>query len=339
MISEASRSGPRGYDYVAAAELDRARVRVACSPLPTVFTLTRDALQKGRRGTPRTWRAAAISRLRRRDAAVLAPLTDPRCTGWPGLLEATDAPRETLDEALERVVSTPGAALLEAMEHDPDVSPADPLWDALHRDPDRWLRGYVDAVYRSWQGLEPLWRRSTGLLEREADRISAAAADGVPGSALVMDVSPPGRATLVNAQFRIPTTLQPRRLTVPADGVILAPMIAPEGSGMLSSPDDSLVRIAYAIPGAWRAFEDRTPPPASLEALVGMHRSRLLRRLDRPFAAGELAAALDLRPNAMTFHLRALEAAGLIVRERRGRHVMVHRTERGSVLLALYESA
>jgi hypothetical protein len=35
--------------------------------------------------------------------------------------------------------------------------------------------------------------------------------------------------------------------------------------------------------------------------------------------------------------LRALEGAGLIVRERNGRNVIVHRTARGTGLLALYD--
>jgi DNA-binding transcriptional ArsR family regulator len=324
------------FDYVPAAELDRAPVRVARSPLPTVFWTTRDALCNGRRGTPRDWCAAALSGLRRRDAVTLAPLTDPRCSGWPGLLAANDDPSETLDEALDRVGSTPGSALLEALESDPDVAADDPLWKPVQQDPDRWLRAYVDAVHRGWQGVEPLWRRSTGLLDQEVSRINAAIDRGVPVTALVTDIGP--RVSLVDAALRLPTTQEPRRLTVPDAGVIFSPMIAGPGCGILSTPGDRLVRMVYAVPGAWRAFDGQAAPAASLDALVGVHRSRLLRRLDHPLTAGELSAALDLRPSGMTFHLRALEAAGLIVRERRGRNVVVHRTERGSVLLALYES-
>jgi DNA-binding transcriptional ArsR family regulator len=326
---------PSLCDYVPAAELDRAPVQMACSPLPTVFWATRDALRNGRRGTPREWRAAAISKLRRRDAVTLAPLA--RSPGWPGLLAANDSPNETLDEALERVGETPGTTLLDALEEDPDVVGDDPLWRSVRHDPDRWLRAYVDAMHRSWQGLQPLWRRSAALLEQETSRIAAACDCGVPVSELVIELGP--RAYLVDSELRLPTPATPRRLTVPDEGVILAPMIASPGAGILSTPGDRLVRLAYAMPGAWRAFDAQTAPPAaSLDALVGTHRSRVLHQLDRAVTAGELGTALDLRPSALTFHLRALEAAGLIIRERRGRNVIVSRTERGTVLLALYQS-
>lgn len=336
-MSEGSRLTATAYDFLPAAELDRTSVRVARSPLPTVFTLTRDALQNGRRGTPPAWRVAARSRLRQRDAAALAPVTDPGCTGWPGLLEANEAPRETLDDALERVVATPGAELLQALHTDPDVTAADQSWDPLRRDPDRWLRDYVDAIYRGWRGIEPLWRRASTLLEREADRIEAATDRGVPATQLITEIS--SRASLAEGQLRIAMAVEPRRLSVSERGLILSPMIAGGDSGILSSPGDALTRIVYSVPGAWRAFDDQAPPPASLEALLGVQRSRLMRRLDRSHAAGELATALGLPPSGLTFHLRALEAAGLILRERRGRHVIVRRTERGNVLLALYESA
>ena len=76
--------------------------------------------------------------------------------------------------------------------------------------------------------------------------------------------------------------------------------------------------------------------PASLEALLGIPRSALLRRLDQPQAAGEIARALGYTASAISFHLRGLEASGLVSRHRRGRSVIVHRTARGAQLLALY---
>lgn len=324
-----------GSDYVAVDELDRARVRVARSPLPTVFALTRDALRNGQRGTPRTWRLAALSRLRRRDAEALAPLTDPRCTGWPGLLEDNDAPYETLDEALQRVSATPGTALLEALERDPDVRATDPLWEPLRRDPDRWLSGYVDAIHRGGLGMRELWRQSEGLIQREADRIDAAVDRGATATELLADVGG-SRVAVVDGQARLARAPAPRRLGVAPDGLVFAPMIG-GGSGILSTPGGRLVRAAYSLPESWRAFDDQAPPPASLEALIGAQRARLLRRLDVPQTAGRLAEALHLAPSGVTFHVRAMEAAGLVTRERDGRHVLVRRTERGHALLALYE--
>jgi DNA-binding transcriptional ArsR family regulator len=77
--------------------------------------------------------------------------------------------------------------------------------------------------------------------------------------------------------------------------------------------------------------------PARLEALVGLQRARLLRTLDRPRTVGELARTLIAVPSAATHQVSTLEAAGLVVRERDGQRVLVHRTARGSRLIELYE--
>ena len=76
---------------------------------------------------------------------------------------------------------------------------------------------------------------------------------------------------------------------------------------------------------------------APLEALLGRQRARLLRELESPRGIGALAEVLLAVPSAATHHVGALEAAGLVIREREGRRVTVHRTARGSRLVGLYE--
>jgi DNA-binding MarR family transcriptional regulator len=81
-----------------------------------------------------------------------------------------------------------------------------------------------------------------------------------------------------------------------------------------------------------------SPRSPSLEALLGATRTSLLRALDRPMTAGRLAHTLYLSPSGVTHHLCAAERAGLVARERRGREVLVQRTDRGSRLVALYDT-
>jgi DNA-binding MarR family transcriptional regulator len=81
------------------------------------------------------------------------------------------------------------------------------------------------------------------------------------------------------------------------------------------------------------ADEDSEP---SLEALLGIPRTLLLRRLDDPATPGDLAEALHAVPSAASYHIAALERAGLARRERSGRRVLVWRTKRGTALLGLY---
>lgn len=63
----------------------------------------------------------------------------------------------------------------------------------------------------------------------------------------------------------------------------------------------------------------------SLSALAHEHRLsvfRLLVKAGTPgLAAGEIAAALELPPSSLSFHLAALESAGLVVATRTGRFI------------------
>jgi len=68
---------------------------------------------------------------------------------------------------------------------------------------------------------------------------------------------------------------------------------------------------------------------------LGPHRTQILRALDRPANMRGLTAALNYTASALTYQCNRLVQAGLIQRERRGREVMVSRTERGAALLDL----
>jgi DNA-binding transcriptional ArsR family regulator len=80
----------------------------------------------------------------------------------------------------------------------------------------------------------------------------------------------------------------------------------------------------------------RDRAPTSLQALLGPQRAAALLLLDAPTTAGRLAKALHTVPAGATHHLRGLEAAGLVTRERRGQYVIVARTARGTALLDLF---
>ena len=64
----------------------------------------------------------------------------------------------------------------------------------------------------------------------------------------------------------------------------------------------------------------------ALGALAHDHRLKLFRLLVREGApglsAGEIARSLDVAPSALSFHLSALERAGLLVSRRAGRNVI-----------------
>jgi hypothetical protein len=329
--------GEGEWEYVAAGDLNRAPLHVTLTPMPTVLTVVRDALQDGRRGTPACWREAVRSRLRARDAAVLAPFADRAVTTYPSLLEPVDtrATRERFADALERLSAEGGGALVSALEVSRDMSPARG-WELVKGAPDRWLSGYVDALHRCWPAVEPLWDRSLGLLEREEDRLHSLMERDVAPLQAVASIS--SRLSIVDDCLRIaPTDDGSRRLRVHAGGATVVPMVASGRAGTLSAPGEHLDWLGYPLPESWRAFDGTAPPRASLEALLGTQRAALLRGLDLPQTAGRLAPLLACAPSVITHHLRALEAAGLVQRHRDGRRVLVHRTARGTALLGLYE--
>jgi DNA-binding transcriptional ArsR family regulator len=323
------------FDYVSQADLDRAPLRFAISPVPTMFVLTRDAMQQGRLGTPAHWRKAVMGRLGARHVEALAPLADRRTTGWPSVLDDVGAPKETIDEALQRLAATSGQTLIDALEADRDVTPSS-AWDALRRDPEGWLRACVDAMHRAGDALAPLWRGSIGRLEHEAEKFDAAIDRGVPKSQIANELIL--RAALFDGALLVTPSAEPRRMKIDRDGVTVSPIVAASHAGTISSPGESLLRFAYPVRDPRRAVDDE-PPSGSLEALIGSARAGLLQRLDRGLTAGALAEASRLSPPSTSYHLRALESAGLVVRRRSGRNIIVHRTFRGTRLLSLYSDS
>lgn len=85
------------------------------------------------------------------------------------------------------------------------------------------------------------------------------------------------------------------------------------------------------------AIDGEVRASGSLEALLGKQRALILDQLDAPVNCGEIARTLKTVPAGATHHLRSLEAAGLVIRRRDGRQVLVERTVRGAALLALYD--
>jgi DNA-binding transcriptional ArsR family regulator len=65
-------------------------------------------------------------------------------------------------------------------------------------------------------------------------------------------------------------------------------------------------------------------------------RGHLLRAAaERPISMGKLGAAVGCSPRMTSYHCGQLEAAGLIMRERRGQSVWVSGTARGHELVDL----
>jgi DNA-binding transcriptional ArsR family regulator len=324
-------------EHVPLEEFDATRVQIAISPLATVFVFALGAIETREETAgagPPEWKRTVRSHLRERDHAALAPLGDPRAGSWPDVLAGVRKPGvTTFDEGLEMILGYDLDQFAARVEQTCWQEQRLDSWLPVRRDPDSWRHAYVEALRRAWRGIEPLWERSQGLLQREVERVGAAVAVGAAAQC-VNELHP--RGTIEHGAWR-PNMRFPRargwRL---AKEFVVAPLLVEHASFLSDDDADSLIRLHYPLQEAWRAFDGERPPPASLEGLLGAQRARILMHLERPATPGELADVMIATPGAATYQLRALESAGLITRRRDGRNVTVARTALGTSLLALY---
>jgi DNA-binding transcriptional ArsR family regulator len=286
-------------EYLPLRELEGAEVSVAAAPLESALVTTIATLRARR----------PIGALRRRDVDALRPLIDYRTRAWPSCLTRRDEQRDFAADVATGVRQGRLHAGVWA-----------PVLDA----PERWLHSYGAAMERAWTELEPRWRRAAHLLDREAERIEAAADRG---GALALAGSAAG--SVRGGEWRLFERPEPAGLRLNRGRLVLRPLLAPAG---LVEAGDELLSVGYPL-----TPRHDDAPPATLEALIAPSRAAILRALDRPVSAGGLAERHGFSPSGITHHLGALEQAGLIARERAGRRVVVRRTSRGTRLLALYE--
>lgn len=284
------------------------------SPLATAAALAGAALSDAhRRELPAGLRRALQVRLRRRDRDALRPLADVHSADGSGRWPTELVPLTrglTFDEQLDAVGLLVAAA-------------------------DAWRDDYVDAMWRTWGVVEPIWRRAASLLDREIERVSVALAHGA-GPELIVRLLRPSR--IQDGALLLPGHDARQRPARAGATILLQPLVAPaSAAGWVCDACDTCQAIRYPAPAAWRVLADDGPPLAELSALIGPQRARLLRSLERPARAGQLADVLRGPPSMVTHHLSAMERAGLVTRMRDGRHVWVHRSARGSELVALYE--
>jgi DNA-binding transcriptional ArsR family regulator len=314
-------------------QLERRPLRVTLSPAPSLFALAADAAG-AQRGAPREWLARVLAHLDRRDLATLTPLAVRPGGFTPASVMPRNGSTETeLFEELDRIAELPAEALLDDIAFARGPSP-NGAWATVARHPRRWLPRYAAVLRKAWRGVRGPWFDAAELFEREVRRVGVAGARGA-GAELLAAIHP--RARVRDGYWCLPDP-ELAVLRVPERGLTLIPILGgSDSAGAGLHADGTLDWITYPLADAWeqRGLE----PHAGLEALLGQQRARVLRELESPRSVGVLAKALIAVPSAATHHVGALEAAGLVIRERDGRRVIVHRTARGRRLVALYDEA
>jgi Helix-turn-helix domain len=327
---------PDGRDHETGtdlATLTDQQVRMSLAPLATVTSLLMEALGN-ERGSPRAWHEPVRSALDPADQALFGPLLGTKAAFIPDcLVPRPESFAPTFSEELERVASTSADELLEDLVADGLL---DTAGSPIARAPRKWLGAYTTCLERAWTGIRPLWDRARPLMESEVDRVGGALARGA-FDVLFNQLSP--RVRVKNARWHLQHREAPATI---APGMVLTPLVGGSKALFIVGWDDAVHELAYPLPGARRLGDVRADAANgengdALKALLGAPRADLLRRLDRSVTAGSLAEAMLYVPSAISHHLLALERAGLVQRERSGRHVLVHRTVRGTALVNLYD--
>lgn len=271
--------------------------------------------------------------LRRRlavtSAETVAALRPLQTSGGKGLVPdavvpIVDRADVTVREQIAALHDYPDRRLTEDLAY---IGQRTSAWDAVARDPRRWLRAYAETIRTYWQHLEPRWRSAQHLLDREVERIGVASVRG--GLDAALNTLDP-RLRFVGGRF-----LFTGHCDIPLRGrrLILVPSFIAPGTMIIHGALPDVVSIAYAVPG------QQTPSAATtagvrdrLALVLGGRRAAVLRGLQTPMTMGEIARHLDVTPAAATRHCDHLEQAGLIVRERRGQSVQVSASTRGEAL-------
>ncbi len=211
------------------------------------------------------------------------------------------------------------------------LGPTTQVWRSAADDPKRWLSAYADASSAAWRLLRPWWRSARRLIDQETERIGVASVRGGL-DALLNTLSP--RLRYADGVFSLGDVC-PERFTVHGRRLVLVPSVIAPDAVFLHLDEPGLIGIAYPVrpDGA----DARTGPDRvdRLAVVIGDARAAVLRLVDVPVTMGTLAADLNVTPGAATRQCDLLERAGLIARERRGKAVLVTRTDAGAKLLDL----
>ncbi len=317
--------------------IERIPITFATRPHVSIWLLGLDAVGTRELGGDPVLRGAVRRALRRTSAPGLRTMLHPEAVRvWDGL-----APAMRMEERPYRA--------FDGIDRDPvlfrnvleDVHRGHPpaVWRPALDRPLRFFDNYTRDCAVVWQEIAPMFDLGR-TMERETNRVGWAAVRGVLPEFLASVL--PG-ATLRGR--RLSVTLRVRPLDVDcilaSDGLTIGPEPAGLGVGAFNTKPGTnrIATICYPVPvGPRRAASlPEVPGPASLAALLGAPRATILRSLDRPRSAGELADILGGSPAGLTYQVDRLVAAGLVRRTRRDRRVMVSRTARGDRLLGLYD--
>jgi hypothetical protein len=314
------------YTELALGPLQRVRVRVGSTPMPTLVSVLANAMGGADHGVPAVLRQQVNRMMAAPTMQAVRPIF-----GSPGPTVLPDCvtPIDTgcpMDEALTRIRDV-RPEQLEADLLRCTNGNIPPEWDAPLRSPRRWVELYADALGTAWQAFAPLWSRSAEQRARETQRIGVAVVAGAL-DALLTSIGT--RARYAQETLYLPDS-RPYQVELADREVLLLPLTSGAGASVFNLDEPDQVWIGYPLQAGVSTGNGHD----ALNLLVGPLRGTILRALSQPTTMGRLARRVNANPSTLTYSCRQLESADLIARERIGREVRIVRTDRGEALLDL----
>ncbi|MCT2279966.1 DUF5937 family protein [Micromonospora chalcea] len=313
---------------------DVAGVRFAVSPANETVMSMWALAEPVRYAVHLQWIDRARATLRRPEVADrVRPLTDlARPRRWlPDFLTPAARPDADMADQLDQIAATPPDVVVQDLLATVPSRPLSPFGRALLADPAGLLPQLVEAV-RVWyeEAIAPDWPRMRALLDADVAYRAAQLAEGGAGR-LFEQLHPSlrwlGDRVVSDDPFERDFDLRGR-------GLALNPSVFTDRRVLWNLLEDSMPAGAYPVRAVGTLWE-RGPEPAgdALARVVGGGRAALLRLLDAACTTTDLARLTGLSAGAVSQHLSALHAAGLVTRSRMGRHVLYRNTEVGAALL------
>lgn len=309
---------------------DLARTRFAISPMLELIAGLRLLRDPGRAGPHVPWLRDALAVAHELDISSVLVLT-PSSGYIPDFLTPpATSPVATFEQEIERVRATPPDVVDREVRalfrgRRPPAAAA-----ALLADPRGSLRALAKLLGAWWRrALEPHWPRVQSLLEADLAH-RARRLTGGGAAALFADLHP----ALVWEEGRLDARVTfDAEVSLAGRGLVIVPSAFYwQDVGPIIDPPWQPTLI-YPARGLELLWQPGAATPQSLARVIGRSRARLLSALDAPRSTTELARGLGLTPGAVSQHLGALRAAGLVTATRHGHEVLYLRTHVSEGLL------
>jgi hypothetical protein len=318
------------YTELRVGSLTPADVSTVAHPGASLMSVLADTFGRRPQGLPDAWRERVLRATPAESVRVLSPLFGPGsvlvpdCLTLTGTLTVTDLGRQ-----LDQLRDLPSDTLLGQLETDFEGQ-LPPVWRQVVERPRRFVVAYARVLDAAWRAYAPIWASAAELRDRDAARVATASGDL---AALLGGVR--GRLRVDCDTIRLPDP-HPEIFRRGGRRLVLVPLVSGQAASIFSVDRPDVVWLGYPLPGL-RTLIDGTPSEPADDALalvLGAARARVLLGVDGG-PAGPIARRTGCSLSTLTYHCIALEAAGLIRRERHGQQVLLSRTRRGDELIAL----